>query len=374
MVEFNISLKFQPSAWFLGILAELNERYADWTDGSYDWAAQTTDFLHAPTPVPAFDESLFETPLSKRAVNDLLHIAVAVLSGDYPRVRDYLRHVRFAFVIGYPRSGGSYLTKELLRSVGLDHTRVSEALAHDGFPEIRETWYDWAGDRPYYHLQSSVFQVAEFLVIANLYYQLKTARRAGGQPGTQAEGHWLAPKKMHKIVHWGSSFKMLLGQGRADYLVTIRHPLPTAISIYEKSGGPTPDGLFPARAPRSAIEHWVLSDLMHLGFQQEEVAGMSYFAAVQASWADFHTRMATSGLFLGSRDEIRLLPYGKDTLEGVVRDTRDRYANDAPPEPVMIHDKAAEFPEAREAGDRAVADIAATWAQLGLSFPKLTGE
>ncbi len=363
-MDFNITLRFQPSAWFLGILAELNERYSDWTDGSYDWAAQTTDFLRAPASMPEFDESLFETPLSKRAVGDLLHIGVAVLSGDYPLVRRYVENIRFAFVIGYPRSGGSYLTKELLRTLELDHTRVSEALAHDGFPEIRDTWYDWAGDRPYFHLQSSVFQVAEFLVISNLYYQLKTKRQEGG--------HWLAPKKMHKIVAWGGSFKMLLGQDRADYLVTLRHPLPTAISIYEKSGGLPRDGLFPARAPRSAIEHWVLTDLLMLGFAQEEVAEMSYFAAVQASWSNFHARMATSGLFLGDRDEIRLVPYGKESLESVVQAYRDRCGNDMPPEPVLIHDKSADFPEAQEAGDRAAADMAATWAQLGLTFPALS--
>ncbi|WP_407492455.1 hypothetical protein [Pseudooceanicola sp. MF1-13] len=363
-MEFNITLKFQPSAWFVGILAELNDGHADWTDDGYDWAAQTTDFLTAPTPLPEVDESLFQTPLSKRALNDLLHIAVAMLSGDYPRVRDYLQHTRFAFVIGYPRSGGSYLTKELLRSIGLDHTRVPEALAHDGFPEIRETWYEWAGGRPYYHLQSAVFQVAEFLVISNLYYQLQTKGLGNNL--------WLAPKKMHKIVGWASSFKMLLGQGRADYIVTLRHPVPTAISIYEKSGGRPTYGLFPAFAPRSLIERWILDDLMHLGFSQDDVAGMSYFAAVQASWSHFHGRMATSGLFLGARDEIRLVPYGKDTLEEVVRDYRDRCVNPMPPEDVLIHDKSAEFPDAQAAGDQAVADMQATWAQLGLRFPSLT--
>ena len=50
-MEFNINLRFQPSGWFIGVLAELNERYSDWTDGSYDWAAQTTDFLNNPVPL-----------------------------------------------------------------------------------------------------------------------------------------------------------------------------------------------------------------------------------------------------------------------------------------------------------------------------------
>ncbi|MBI1417853.1 MAG: hypothetical protein GC146_11575 [Limimaricola sp.] len=363
MVAFNISLRFQPSGWFLGIIAELNERFSDWTDGSYDWAAQTTDFLHNPVELPQFDETLFETPLSKRAVNDVLHLAVAILSGDFMLVRNYIQHIRFAFVIGYPRSGGSYLTKELLRSIGLDHTRVSEALAHDGFPELREIWYDIEGDRPYYHLQAAMFQVAEFLVVSNLYYQLKTPRHASGL--------WFSPKKFHKIINWGGSFKMLLGQGRADYFVTLRHPLPTAISVAEKSGGMPADHMFPAMQPRSAIERWVLNDLMLLGWTMPEITQLSYFDAICASWSSFYGRMATSGLFLGDRSEIRLVPYGKDSLEGVVRDFRVRLDNTDAPEPVMIHTKAAEYPMWQEKGDQAVAAMAGHWRALGLPFPDL---
>lgn len=170
-MHLNIDLQLRPSVPFVGILAELNGEFADWTDGSYDWANQTTDFLHGTDPLPQFREGLFTTPFSQRALNDLLQMSIALLSGNYPAVRQYLQDTRFALVIGYPRSGGSYLTKELLRTLGLDHTRVSETLAHDGFPELCELWYDWNGNRPYYHLEESIFQVAEYLVIARLYFQ-----------------------------------------------------------------------------------------------------------------------------------------------------------------------------------------------------------
>ncbi len=363
-MNFDIHLRFQPSPAFIGVLAELNERFSEWTDGTYDWANQTVDFLHGTAPLPEFDESLFETTLSRRAVNDLLQMAVALLSGNYPPVRDYLQETRFAFVIGYPRSGGSYLTKELLRTVDLDHTRVSEALAHDGFPELRDTWYDWLGNRPYFHLQEAIFQTAEFLVIANLYFRSKTK--------PLPDGRWLAPKKFHKLVSWAGSFKMLLGQGRADYLVTLRHPVPTCISIYEKSGGPPDDGRYPAYAPRSAIERWVLDDLMHLGFSQEEVAEMDYFDAVLASWTQFYTRMATSGLFLGDREEIRVIRYGQAELEAVVQDYRRQADSDHPIEPFLVHDKAQRHSEWQTRGDAAVESLTSIWATLGLKLPLLT--
>lgn len=364
-MHFDIQLRFKPSTAFIGILAEMNECYPDWTDGSYDWANQTVDFLASPTPLPQFDGEIFQTPLSRRVLNDTLQVAIALLAGNYPLVRDYLKDTRFSFVIGYPRSGGSYLTKELLRTVDLDHTRVSEALAHDGFPDLRENWYNWSGDRPYFHLEQAIFQVAEFLVIAHLYYQRRTQPRDGG--------FWLAPKKMHKMVAWAGSFKMLLGQGRADYLVTVRHPVPACISIYEKCGGLPEDGLFPMAAPRSAIERWIISDLMHLGFAAEEIAKMEYIEAVLASWTHFHLRMGNSGLFLGNRDEIRIIPYGKETLEQVVRDYRERFGSaDAAPEPVLIHDKARKHADWMRRGDEAVETVKRAWAALGLQFPSLT--
>ncbi len=364
-MDFSINLKLQPSPWFIGVLAELNELYSDWTDGSYDWAAQTTDFLHTPSPLPAFDDSIFETPLSRRAVNDLLHLAIAMIGGDYELVRRYTEVLRFAFVIGYPRSGGSYLTKELLRVAGLDHTRVSEALAHDGFPELHECWYGPGNNgQPLFYLQESLFQAAEFLVIANLYYQKKTIRHP--------HGYWLAPKKFHKIVNWGGSFKMLLGPGQADYIVTVRNPLPTAISIYEKSGGLPADGLFPVQAARSAIERWIIADLVRLGHSLEEVAAMDYFEAVQKSWSAFYARMAVSGLFLGLRDEVRLLPYGAEALEGVIREYNALHLRRDTPEPVLIHEKANAHPHWVARAEETVAAMERLWASLGLSFPALS--
>lgn len=362
-MNFDINLRFQPSAAFIGILAELNEAYPDWTDGSYDWADQTTDFLHNQPPPPTFDGSLLKTPLSQRAVHDVLNMAIALLSGDYPRVRGYLVAQRYAFVIGYPRSGGSYLTKELLRAIGLEHTRVSEALAHDGFPDIRETWYDWHGDRPYYHLQHAIFEIAEFLVISHLYYSRYT------QPGP--DGSWLAPKKMHKLVAWASSFKMLLGQGRADYLVTVRHPIPAAISIADKSGGFPADGRFP-RAPRSAIEQWIATDLMHLGYSLDEIPRLGYLEAVRVSWQYFYTRMATCGLFLADRDEIEIIPYDRTAIETVARRYRTACGvADPNPEPFMVKGAPDVRAVDRVSGDAAVSAVAETWTGLGLRFPNL---
>ncbi|HEX7380958.1 MAG TPA: hypothetical protein VF265_02265, partial [Nevskiaceae bacterium] len=82
-------------------------------------------------------------------------------------------------------------------------------------------------------------------VISGLYYRRKTQ--------AQGDGRWLVPKKMHRLAYWAGSLKMRLGPGRAGYLVTVRYPLPSCISVYEKSGGLPPDGLFPAAQHHRAL-------------------------------------------------------------------------------------------------------------------------
>lgn len=110
---------------------------------------------------------------------------------------------------------------------------------------------------------------------------------------------------------------------------------------------------------------------MTLGHSLEQIAGMDYFHAVQVSWSQFHARMATSGLFLGMREEVRLLPYGNESLEDVVLEYRARHLNSTPPESVLIHDKAAQHPEWQAAAGTAVDATTALWAWVGLTFPTL---
>jgi len=213
-------------------------------------------------------------------------------------------------------------------------------------------------------MQDAIFQVAEFLVISKLYFQTKIYNGA--------DGAGLIPKKMHKIVAWAGSFKMLLGKGMADYLVTIRHPLPTAISIFEKCGGLPQDGKFPVNNPRCAIERWTTNDLMHLGYGSEEIAEMSYFSAIYKSWVYFYMRMATGGLFLGDKREIDILPYDADILENKVRTYRQHYgAQESEPEAFLIHDKSLAFAEFKDEADSAVEAVRAAWKGLGLQFPDL---
>ncbi|HQU25383.1 MAG TPA: ATP-binding cassette domain-containing protein, partial [Acidiphilium sp.] len=88
------------------------------------------------------------------------------------------------------------------RSVGIDHRRVSEALAHDGFPDIGENWFGPKSTEPCYYLQESMLQIAEFLVLSNNYF-IERSR-------PDQSGKIIIPKKMHKLINWAGSLKIAL--------------------------------------------------------------------------------------------------------------------------------------------------------------------
>ena len=361
---FPINVKVRPSHWFIGILAEMNGVFTGWSDGSYDWAAQYDDFLYVPSDLPSFDDDVFKTTLSKCVLEELLEIFLCLISGENKIIQDYLAGVKFAFVIGYPRSGGSYLTKELFRSIGIDHARVSEALAHDGFPDIVENWFGSKPGEPYFYLQESMLQLAEFLVLSKNYFS-ERQRAEQGRP-------IIIPKKMHKLINWAGSLRSLLGGDLADYIVTIRNPLPTAISIYEKSFGMPADGKFPALGPRSAIEKWILNDLTSLGFSAHASAALDYFEAVQISWTRFHTKLADSGLFAGDANDVTVLPYDPVAYQEFLRRRYAEAGNPNGPEPLLVHDKYRRFPEWSDRADGAIASMRSIWRDLGLRFPHVT--
>ena len=357
-------MKVKPSYWFAGILAEMNGVFTGWSDGSYDWGAQHKDFLHTPTKLPSLEDDVFKTPLSKRLLEELLEVYLCLISSDFKAISAYLSCVKFIFVVGYPRSGGSYLTKEIFRSIGINHARVSEALAHDGYPDMSENWFLSQRKQPYFYLQDSILQIAEFLVLSKNYY-IERGRLSGA-------GQIIIPKKMHKLVNWASSLKSLLVPGGADYVVTVRNPLPVAISIYEKSGGMPTDGKFPFSAPRSAIEGWICADLLASGYTETTATQLNYFEAVRISWTRFYLKMASSGLFSNNAHAVTMLPYDPVTYQEFLHRRYADVQNPNEPEPLLVHDKYREFPQWSDRADAAIASMKSLWCDLGLRFPTLT--
>lgn len=362
-MEFSINLKINSSMSFIGMLAELNGVYKGWSDGSYDWANQTSDFLANLPPLPKFDEALFKTPLSQQLINDVTQILLAMVGGNYEFIRQYLQDIHFVFIVGYPRTGGSYLTKSIFHAMNLDHKQLPEPLAHDSFPNLPDNWHDVEGRAKISYFYEAFVQLAEFLVMSKAYCQTKL-------PKTKA-GKYLMVKKMHKAVHIGHGLKMLFNPGQVDFLMTFRDPVPVAVSVYEKSGGLPKDGLFPAGRPRSAIEVMINYDLLMEGYSPDEIAQLDYFQAVEKSWVRFYSKLGISGLFSQNKAGVQIIPYGKEPLENQVKLYQQQFHNPPEAEQFYIHNKADAFLERHQQSQASIASMERHWLDLGLIFPKL---
>ena len=105
-------------------------------------------------------------PDGQRYVARSYELLVALLTGNKEAIRDIQLKFHFINIIGAPRNGGSYLTKEVYRSLGFDPENVPNVIAHDGFPEAGPFRFDkglnsWI---------SSLHTMAEFLAMVEIYF------------------------------------------------------------------------------------------------------------------------------------------------------------------------------------------------------------
>jgi hypothetical protein len=160
-----------------------------------------------------------------------------LLTGNVATLREVQRF-HFFFIIGIPRTGGTYLTKQLFRATAVDYRQVQNALAHDGFPHLANLSLRDSGNLH----TNGLLQLAEYLTMVEIFF---------GQNGKLSyRGGIVVPKKFTKAVYYFDLIRELFSDN-ADYLITIRHPLAVCQSVLDKSGGMPDDRRF---ALRSAIE------------------------------------------------------------------------------------------------------------------------
>lgn len=277
-------------------------------------------------------------------------LLLALLSGNLAPLHELQSRFHFVNVIGIPRTGGSYLTAELYRALGLEPSTVPFALAHDGFPEAGPFELLPQANSWVLSLQT----MAEYLTMVELFF--------GGRP--RHSGKIVVPKKLTKGIYAGGYFHRVLGQA-VEHILTLRHPAAACVSTYEKSGGLPPGGVF---AVRSNIEDWCRRDLLYTGCGAGEPEQMDYFDAYLRYWEQYHYYVATTGL--SANRDLRVVAYGKPQMEALARSFHQRYGSGREPGEFSVNAAARQrHPEWFERAGPAIARVAATWQRVGISFP-----
>ncbi|MEE8574252.1 MAG: hypothetical protein V3T30_02470 [Thermodesulfobacteriota bacterium] len=274
-----------------------------------------------------------------------------LLTGNINVLREVCRF-RFYFVIGIPRTGGTYLTKQIFQAGGIDYKKVQNALAHDGFPHLAYLSFKQKGNVS----TNGLLQLAEYLTMVEIFFT---------EHGRLAyKGGIIVPKKFTKAVYDFDLIRELFGTN-AEYLITLRHPLSVCKSILDKSGGMPENRKF---ALRSAIERWALDDWLHWGVSEQEIAKMDYVKCFLGYWKRFHCQIAMSGI--PRMPTARIVPYGEESMIKTVQGLYDEFGVKMKPEAFKQADAPSFYNKAEEKeAEQVVKDVAAFWKTLGLDFP-----
>jgi hypothetical protein len=195
--------------------------------------------------------------------------------------------------------------------------------------------------------------MAEFLPMVEIFF-------GKNKPHT---GKIIVPKKLLKGTYAGGFFHRLLGES-VENIFTVRHPVTSAISTYEKSGGLPDDGKFKVRGN---IEEWARRDLTYTGKSNEEIFAMEYFDAYLRYWEMYHLYVATTGL--SANKNTRIVAYGADRMMETSRSFQNRFESGIEPTEFKVFDKRDRHPDWIEQAEPVVARVRDTWERVGMTFP-----
>jgi hypothetical protein len=274
----------------------------------------------------------------------------SLLTGEVSPLQELQSRFHFVTFIGIPRTGGSYLTAELYRALGLLPAQVPNGLAHDSFPEAGPFQLQPGANSWMVSLKT----MAEYLIMVETFF-------GNRKP---FDGRIVVPKKLTKAVYAGGLYHRVLGED-AEHVLTVRHPVASCVSTYDKSGGIPADGRFTVR---SNIEEWCRRDLQHIGCSAEELTNMDYFDAYLRYWEFYHLSLAMSGL--SASRHLKVVAFGKTALESAAQGFHARYGSDLQVSEFHASDKARRrHPQWIERSRPAIDRIAAAWNSAGIVFP-----
>ena len=337
---------------FIDFLAHLLES-RPFDDG--EWADQTSEALNFGLPelqrrAEAAAPGVMNDERGRAHIGRAYGLLLALLVGNLAPIEELQRRFHFINVIGIPRTGGSYLTAELYRALGIAPRGVPFAVAHDGFPEagpfeIAPAANSWV---------RSLHTMAEYLCMVELFF--------GGR--TPQQGRIVVPKKLTKGIYAGGFFHRLLGEA-VEHIVTLRHPVAACVSSYEKSGGLPADGRF---VIRSNIEDWCRRDLLYTGCSADELARMDYFDAYLRYWEQYHYYIATTGL--SANRDLRVVVYGKERLQTLAQSFHQRFGSPLAAGEFKVSEAARQrHPQWIERAEPTLQRVAALWQRVGIAFP-----
>lgn len=297
----------------------------------------------------AHASEVMQNPEGQRIIYRSYQLLTAFLTGVPDQLRNFHERYKFICIVGVPRHGGSYLTKQLFRAAGMNAVEVPNVIAHDGFPDASP--FDFAGG---YNAYTNMMQnMAEYLAMVEEYFADSRMFR----------NLILVPKKATKAAYHGAFFDKALGP-YTEYVITLRHPVTAAISTYEKSGGLPADGKFQVRGN---IEEWIRRDNIYTGTPADEVFKRDYFDCYLNYWEHYHYNLVLTGL--RQNRNWTVVAYGKERMEKTAAEFFSRFRSQLQAEEFQVFDKRDRHPDWMRKAEPAILRVRDVWRTVGVDFP-----
>jgi hypothetical protein len=349
-VEIKLTDKeFPVSPVFIDFL----HRYIDEKAFDASWHDQLSEELIPAKPdeaqkaAVAVAEQVLQHPVGQKAIYRSYELLTALLIGQPDKLRFFQERYRFICVVGCPRHGGSYLTKQLFLALGMNPDHVPNALAHDGFPDAGPFEFK----EGYNSVTTMTQNMAEYLAMVEVFFANSRL----------VDNLVVVPKKATKAAYQGAFFTTVLGAA-TEFVVTLRHPLAACISTYEKSTGLPPDGKFQVRGN---IEDWARRDNEFTGADPARLFEQNYFDVYLRYWEQYHVNLALTGL----KRDWKVVVYSQERMMSLAKEYFRRFRSRGEPEQFKVFDKRDMHREWRPPAERAICRVSETWKMVGLTFP-----
>lgn len=297
----------------------------------------------------AVADQVLQNLTGQKAIIRSYELLTALLVGQPDKLRSFHERYRFICIVGCPRHGGSYLTKQLFQAVGLDPDRVPNAIAHDGFPDASP----FSFKDNYNSLTTMTQNMAEYLAMVEVFFANSRL----------FDNLVIVPKKATKAAYHGAFFNTAFGP-HTEYVITLRHPLAACISTYEKSTGLPAGGKFQVRGN---IEEWARRDNEFTGADSAKIFDQDYFEVYLRYWEQYHNNLALTGL--SANRNWKLVPYGRDSMMKAAQGWFSRFRNKGQVEDFKVFDKRDRHPEWRPRAEAGIRRVVETWQGIGIKFP-----
>ncbi|MGM0472354.1 MAG: hypothetical protein ACQEQI_08785 [Bacillota bacterium] len=213
-------------------------------------------FEYQKNKIKKLKRSLDNNKKLKKKVDDFLdecmNLFNAFLTDNEQITNKYLQK-EFYFILGCPRTGGTFMLKEVSKAFNYSHDNYYMSLMHDGMPNMNyqiNNGLNWRKPENYYYI---LFQLCQFLVYVN----------------REVDSKYIAKKtEFEKYIQLVDH---IFGD-QAHYIVTVRHPAAVNASRMETgAAGKTCDDVKTEMKRSLYIWQTAYSELVRDGLPKGEV-------------------------------------------------------------------------------------------------------